>query len=116
MELVIKEPVNNPGNSDPVLYTSPLWKHNKKIRSLKFLKKIDLASSGGMLTQTDLPFAESKMLFLLRGISQMQGNYVTHLCGTNYPLYLKSDSCMGKVQMWKSDFQNAYRQSVPINF
>lgn len=89
------------------------------------MKKINQASSGSMLKQTDLPFTiGNKMLFLLRGsISWMQGNYVKHLFGANYLLYLKSYSCMGKVQMWKSDFENgnlyqyiAYWQSVSVTF
>lgn len=61
--------------------TNSLRKKQQKRYSLKFFKKINQASSGSMLKQTDLPFTtENKMLFLLRGgICWMQGNYVTFM-------------------------------------
>lgn len=117
MEPVIKEPATTQ-EIQIQSYTQMHWETTLEKSSLKFLKKINQASSGSTLKQTDLPFTiGNKMLFLLTGsISWMQGSYIKHLFGANYLLYLKVTHAWGKVQMWKSDFENAYWQSVSVTF
>lgn len=107
MEPVIKEPATTQ-EIQIQSYTQMHWETTLEKSSLKFLKKINQASSGSTLKQTDLPFTiGNKMLFLLTGsISWMQGSYIKHLFGANYLLYLKVTHAWGqgpnvKIWLWK---------------
>lgn len=79
MEPVIKEPATTQ-EIQIQSYTQMHWETTLEKSSSKFLKKINQASSGSTLKQTDLPFTKgNKMLFLLTGsISWMQGSYIIY--------------------------------------